>query len=565
MAIQKKRGNLILVGILLLLSVSIIIILLLPIFQNTQEEAENTAPKATFSETTAFDFIEYPFERKHDLPVVSIEMNPKDLWDDEIGIYAEGNGLEANYKKKGHEWKKPAKITFFTEEQKAGFQYDMELRLHGAGTRSNPQKSFKITPKREYGSRSIEYRIFPELPYVEYNGLLIRSAGNDWGHTMFRDALLQSLVKDILDTQASRASVVYLNGEYWGIYNLRPFQDEQYLENRYSVAKNSVVILEPRRDNNGYPQVNAGQEGDELHYVKAIEFAESHNMEIQENYDYLNTQIDIENYMDYVLFQIYIDNPDSFSNNIKYWRYKTEQYNPKAEEGLDGRWRFLVYDVDQGFGGTYTSRSVKGNLLKKLIRPDFRDHSWSNSLLVSLLANEEFKNNFINRYADFLNTRFREEPILEEIEEYKKIIETEIPLFIDRWGGTLDKKDHPCFSSIAEWEENIQVLREAARRRPLETRADFIKYFHLPGTATVNISTNLQGAGSIKINTATYDDFDFSPVYFQGVPITISAKPNKGFKFVRWDVNFDLNTDSPEFVTVFGKGYIDIKTVFAEE
>jgi hypothetical protein len=496
----------------------------------------------------------YILGRKTDLPIVAISTDPANLWDPVIGIYT--LGYDTNYKQHGMAWERPAHLQFFEPDGRFGFELDLGLRIHGGATRMNAQKGLRIIPREIYGQNIIRYPLFPELEFKEFRRLLIRSSGNDLKFTMMRDALMQSLVSDLnLDTQAYRPAVLYLNGKYWGIQNIREYYDLRYFKNHYGVKDNTIAVIEPMRVNDGYPEVVEGLPGDELHYMEMLDFVTQHDMSKKKNYEHVKTLIDIENFIDYYTTQIYFNNDDWLDHNIKMWRFKTDSYQPEARYGLDGRWRWLLYDVDNGF------IKLDYNALKKATA-EYR--GFATILMINLLKNDSFKTDFINRCADLLNSVFLPEVVISKIDTMQAGIANEIPFHIARWLDSADEKNRSPFSSVEEWESNIQVLRDFATNRPEILRQQYVEYFSLPRDVYINISAEPFEAGSVLINKLEVKDFPKETIYFKGVAIPLKAKPAFGYKFSHWETTTTLQNSTENKVNYIMPldNFVDIKAVF---
>ncbi|MBD3329626.1 hypothetical protein GF357_03975 [Candidatus Dojkabacteria bacterium] len=504
----------------------------------------------------------YPFEKKYTLPVISITTDEKNLWDPEIGIYVEGN--DDNFRQKGMEWERPATLQYYDATQKFQFEIPFGLRMHGGATRKHPQKSFKVITRREYGPRYINYPFFPDHRYTKFDRIILRNSGNDWRSTMIRDVLMHNLMAPFFDSLAGTPSVVYLNGEYWGIYNIREEFDERYFKETYGAKKTRVVVIEPNRDYDGYPDVDIGREGDELHYVEMRDFILQNDMTDPDNYAYIQTKMDTDNYIDYLLIGIFLHKTDWLDHNFAIWRYRTEEYDPSAPEALDGRWRWLHFDMDSCMTERKTPPVLGNDRLYDMIKPD-QKKPWIAALYQALLKNEDFKTDFINRYADLVNTRFRKEVILAQIEDAADQIKPELPNHIARWKGTLDKGGKPPFSSVEMWEENLDVLRKFANVRADYTRQHFINNFNLPGLTELNLNTSPGDGGSIRVNSVYYSSFRYKPIYFQGVPIEIEAIPDDGFRFVGWEGDLPPELSNQRSVTVtFDEDVFYLSAVFEE-
>lgn len=511
-------------------------------------------------------FVDKRMHGRYAFPVISLVTDPANLFDYEKGIYTQGKAFDdfkkkfpekaekvnrkGNFRLGGKKWERPVHIDFFEPNGFLGFSQNVGIRLFGGPyTRTIPRKAFCLYPRRKYdSSKFIHYEIFPGLRKSEENNevldtfehLLLRTSGQDATHTMFRDAIMQSLVGDILDTQAYRPAVVFLNSEYWGIYNIREHMDEHYLASHYGVDEDKVILLE------NHAKVKAGSKKDRKDFLDLLDFVVENDMTDQGNYEYIKRLIDIDNFIDYNLAEIYFNNMDWLSNNIRFWRYDRAQFTPDAPYGLDGRWRWLVYDTDIGFGLAEGFEAHKYNMLKLATAEDgvgdmnvFINHKeWSTRLLRSLLTNQYFRNKFINRFADYLNTRFKEEVVIEKIIAIKKNLELELQEHIQRWGA-----DAGPIRSIKSWNKKVGLLGHFVNRRPRHIRKHIQDYFGLGGVAKVTLQVSGSSGGTIQINTIKLgaENLPWEGSYFQDVPVQITATPYQGSSFAGWKGDYEGN------------------------
>ncbi len=377
----------------------------------------------------------------------------------------------------------------------------------------------------------LRYELFPGLqnriensPILQFDNFLLLNSGNDWSSTLFRDSLMQSLVSHTkLDTMAYRPVVVFLNGEYWGIYNMRQRLDEYYLASTYHLDPDQVVILRY------YHDLFRGNLEDKDHYRAMLKFIGENDLKDQQTYETIQTQMDTDNFIDYIASEIYFANTDWPLNNIRYWRYKTEAYNPDALPGQDGRWRWMLFDTDAGFGLLDKNGMYDHNTLELAEDPV----TSIGFIFSSLLKNEAFKFQFINTLADHLNTSFEEQRVLDRIDQMQDELKPQMEEQIRRW-RTMD-------DSIHVWEENVENLREFARIRPDILRQQIIKRFGLPGTATLTLQTD-SSKGHIQVNSISItrdtpgvvDPANWRGIYFQDVPVNITAVPGPGYQFSGW-------------------------------
>jgi hypothetical protein len=378
--------------------------------------------------------------------------------------------------------------------------------------------------------------LFPDQPYTGYETFILRNAGNDWGFAHFRDGLVHRLVEHLaLDVQAFRPVILFLNGEYWGIHSLRERQDSAYLHTHYGIRADAVDMLELPDDIS---------EGSNTHYRATLDYIETHGVTTRAGYAHVQTLLDIDNFIDYNIVEIFSGNTDWPHNNAETWRYQTDKYAPDVPFGLDGRWRWFVTDMDFAFGGGVHFETGGGeevephqrNMLLWATSPDGNGHgAWSTFLLRSLLANETFRHKFINRFADLLNTAFVPERVLTVIEEIAGSLAPEMPEQIRRY-------QRPA--SMTAWKNEVESIRRFARMRPAVQRQHIVEFFGLGGTATVELKLSHPHAGAIRINSLLIDTktvgitgnpYPWQGIYFQSVPVQITAVPRFGYRFAGWE------------------------------
>lgn len=451
----------------------------------------------------------YFINKDHDLPVVSLSTTPSNFWDEDSGIYVTGDDYEQDMPHYGanywEDWERPIHVELYEPNGARGFSIDAGVKIFGGWSRADAQKPLAIFARSHYGYGEIEYQIFPDLPINTFEAFVLRTSANDRPYTMFRDGMMQKLVEGSnIDLQAYRPAAVYLNGEYWGLHNIREKLNEHYVASHHDVDPDDIDLIEGQGNaNNGNSEA----------YWDFYNYIENHDLSNHENYEYLKTQMDIQNFIEYELTQIYYDNTDWPANNLKYWRERSE----------DGKWRWILYDTDFGFGLYDPGYST--NTLEHATATNsnhWANPPWSTLILRKLLENTEFRNQFINTYADFINTKFEPDRVITTIDSCKNHIKNEIDKHFERWGG-----------SINNWQGNIETLKTFANKRPGFARSHINSKFNLDGTARVQLNVYPKNSGRIKINSITVSG-NWSGYYFQGVPIQLEARPAPGYKFQKW-------------------------------
>ncbi|MDG2072934.1 MAG: CotH kinase family protein [Pseudomonadales bacterium] len=173
----------------------------------------------------------------HDIPIVTLVTESQNFFDEHIGIYHEENVFK--------DWERDIHFSFYEPTGELGVAIDAGVKIFGGFTRTFPQKSMSIFARGRYSFKDIEYPIFPSLNYEKFQAIVLRNSGNDWMYANMRDAMATSLMTGSdLEFQAFRSVAVYLNGQYWGFYNIREKINEHFLDDKIDVQKNNINLLE---------------------------------------------------------------------------------------------------------------------------------------------------------------------------------------------------------------------------------------------------------------------------------------------------------------------------------
>ena len=496
------------------------------------------------------------------LPVISLAINTNDLFDYRTGIYVLGKTFDdyraaypnepltghtpANYTQRGPAWERRAHFEFFEPGGTLGFAQNVLVDIQGQSSRSFRQKSLGIKARSDLAPRdTVAYEVWPGLtnragvPLTAFPNLRLSNSGNDWTYTLFRDALCHRLAQPTpVDLLAYRPAVVFLDGEYWGIHNLREQMDSGFLANHYGVSPSQVVICET------IGTVIEGAPGDNAPYLSLRSWVETNDLTRATNYAWVNRQMDVQNFIAYQAAEIYFANADWPHNNIRYWRLRTPEYQPAAPYGHDGRWRWLLFDVDLGYGHPW-SGGYGDNTLAAALNPSGRpgvNAPWSTVLFRRLLLNPKFRNEFINTLADHLNSSYQENRAVGLADEIQRTLSAAMPEHIRRWRTAGD--------SMLTWSNNVRVLRTFASQRPINCRQHVVTQFGLAGYATVTLNVAPVNRGHLRINTLILDAktpgvtttavYPWRGTYFKGVPVQLQALPAPGYAFAGWSNRLDL-------------------------
>ncbi len=500
------------------------------------------------------------------LPVVSITTDPVNLWDYNEGLYVFGPDADSiNYPFLGANfwkgWEKECNVEYFDRKKELGFSQHAGLKIHGNFSKSWPQKSFRLLAKDDYNQSWFNYELFSEKPTrKKYKNFNIRNAGIDYNTVHFRDALMHRIAKGLyLDRMAYEPCVLFLNGEYWGVYGLRERQDDNYFEGNYpNVKKENIDLLRFEGD-----VLNGDNEG----FREMINYLQSNDLSVQSNFDYVRDYLlDLNNVTDYFITETFYCNVDwigqSSSNNIKFWR----------ENEPEGKWRYVLWDTDLGLGLIFHDLLLNYDLLSDIIGPNFTGvHS---ILLKNLFGNTDYQNYFINRYADLLNTTFSPANTRRITRELQADLEPEMTRHFNKWNhGVINVfgTELARSSSLSDWQIQIDSMLLWTDARPQIVRDHLQGIISSPNQVDIELAVVPKEAGYIKINTIVPDSLPWTGVYFNGVPVTITAVANPGYSFEYWNSPSQLITDSlsttftenvpinEKFTAYFDKLFFDVQ------
>jgi len=482
---------------------------------------ENYIPSRTQNKT-------YLVNDYHDLPVVSLVTEPDNFFDNDTGIYVFGDTYDINFPHFGanfwEDWERPIHLTFYEEDRSLGTEFDAGTKIFGNYSRGQDQRSLAIFARKEYGIDEINYPFFPELDYDNFQAVVLRNAGNDLFRSNMRDATITGLMSGAgLEYQAYRPTAAYLNGEYWGIYNIREKINEHFLASKYGVEAEEVSILEFGGDI---------IQGDNQSYLDIIDYVTNNSLASDNSYQFVADRIDIENYIIYYVTQIYFANTDWPGNNIKFWRTP------------DTKWRWILFDTDFGFS-IWSSNSHLHNTLDFAMEPNgpgWPNPPYSTLLFRKLTENISFRNELVNRFADEMNTRFLPAKVLEHIDSTAAKISSEIPAHFNL------HNEPPAF-----WNTQINIMRNFGSQRPVRVKNHIKSVFNLPDYHELTIENNDPSQGYVLINNRlNIEDEEWKGDYFEDVPIKIRAVARPGHVFSHWvgalsstedELSFDLKND----------------------
>ncbi|MEO0368715.1 MAG: CotH kinase family protein, partial [Pseudomonadota bacterium] len=278
-------------------------------------------------------------------------------------------------------------------------------------------------------------------------------------------------------------------------------------------------------------------------YKELYDFVSNNSLEDKDSYAQVAEQIDIDNFIIYFVAQTYFNNIDWPANNMKYWQ----------TDG--GKWRWILFDTDFGFGPW----DINGHLINAIDLaledngPNWPNPPWSTLMFRKLAENNEFRQAFINRYADELNSRFLPQNVGRHIDAISNNVSAEIKRHYERWGG-----------DYSLWPNALDIIKRFANLRPEEAKQHLLKTFKLADFHTVNIKLNSVQEGFVRINNRlTVEQTDWQGDYFQGVPFELEAIPRLGYIFSHWETSQGKKGDA--LISIDPKAPLEFKPIFISD
>lgn len=399
----------------------------------------------------------------HTLPIIALTTDPDNLWNETNGMLADGSDLDRETQKRP--WqnatyaKKTKNIGFIEYYDTDGVQIlsqGMIFNCMGQFSLDMPQKSFSVKANSQFGNSMFDASLFDDRPYTSYAELAIRNGGQDGLYTRVLDGLQARLVEQAgssVVTQAWKPVIVYLDGSYWGHFNLRErIGIDMIAQHEGWVEPEHIDLLEGNGTGRG--NVNHGSNTD---YVKLVDYAKSHDLSADPNaLTYVLEQVDLDNMLDYFFFEMFFGNEDA--GNIRFYR--------NAVSG-DGKWRYVFYDLDWGlFDSSYGGPAF-------VLNPEgMGEHQiTSNILLVRLMEAHEIRDRFLIRSGQLFQTVLTTENMISLFDQMIEEIRPEMRMHFNRWASEMypqisaDQPKNPQ-GAYAYWEQRVERAKNVMKKRP---------------------------------------------------------------------------------------------------
>lgn len=389
--------------------------------------AENAVPSRPVTVT-------YFIGEERPVPVVSLVTDEKYLFDKKTGALVKGNNPDyPNYEK---EWEYPANIEFYGPEGECEINQMGTFTAAGHSARQNAQKSIAIYARKAYGEDRFYFNPFPNRDYDSYKSLLLRGANSDAFSTRMRDVVISSLAKPLdIIYQDALAIEVYINGEYWGHYNLREKINKHFIAQWEGVTEETDIDKIDILARTGRDEFL--QNGDNKDWLALCDFCKTEDLNVPENLQYVEERLDIDSLFTHAAFEIIIGNDDF--TNVRVYRVP------------GGKWKYLLFDVEAGF--LSNDKAPMNYYLKDV---DDKIQGFRHEPMAALLNVPEMKARFLTRFAEILETSFRWPYVEQAFRPWEETLEILLPRHLSRW---------PHFT-LKEWRQNVDAVKYYGRIRP---------------------------------------------------------------------------------------------------
>ena len=442
-------------------------------------------------------------ETQLNLPYISVVANPETMFGNTIGIYKNEHetvsgsyGLKAVYKGKDA----PGNIEYFAPGGSLAFAAGCGIRIGGENNWEHPQKALNITIRGKYGNDDVAYDIFPGTGVALHTGLALRDGGDNWNKDMLRDCLYPKLTKGYMNVDVAdySPSVVFINGAYYGLHDIRQRWDDMWFFQTYHLSADKI-------DHLLYGHVTSAsvtlgvEKGTNTDWLAFMSFINTADLTVQANWDFVESRIDVDSFMDFVI-------AESYGNNMS-WFHNREFWKPKTP---GGKFRWFLTDMDR----TFSTSTLTGILSSML---------GSEDVLVRLKLNVPFKQRLAQRYAAHVAGTFKASRVQAVISAMDTEVAASVPRHVTRWapGGT----------TAALRDANIQNIKDYATLRAANFNAEVTTQLGV-GTA-VNLTLTANAAhGRVLVQGVPVEPGTFK--MFPNIAFTLKAEPAPGYAFSSW-------------------------------
>lgn len=476
----------------------------------------------------------YFIDEDVDMPVVAISVDDYDMFDPKFGYYSQGVSscrepcYEANY------WKDielPVHVEYFENgylSKGKAWEIDAGLSIMGAWSRYNEKKSVSITMRKQYQDGRLKYPLFKTRPEnKKFKAFNLRNNGNRFVGDYIEDPMLSSLLEGSgVDYQRSRQVVVYYNGNYHGIYDMREKANEHFIETNHGIDSKDVDIVKHGGDSLSASGGTTQAYEELLDLIATNDFSGNNNVAYKE----ASEMMDIGNYADYMAAEIYYHNGDWPDNNVRVWRATGQPF------------KFVIFDLDHGFGWDWAVSYfdyMDENMFGWIKRGG---HSGCNGagcfaqIYVKLSKNPEFRRLFANHGAVMLDYYLTYDRVVAATNAINATI-SERQMNRDQSLYASGRRSSHSFDKTGA------SLVSYAKGRSETVRDEYRKEFGLGDDIKVTIKAD--GGGSVLLDGMRLPKSDYTGTFFEGNDMLLTAVDGSGM-FDKWD---DGSTENPRLVS----------------
>lgn len=440
--------------------------------------------------------------------VIALTVDPPDLWDEETGIYVYGDGAEPSYPYFGANfwqlWEKDVHVELFDETGARELDQDAGIQIAGGYSRAFDQRNFELLARSGYGPDTFGYAVFPEETIDAYHKLYLRNGG-DWCSTQIVDGSVQEMFRDpdgtrnaAVDAQAYTPGLVYLNGEFWGVYEVKERLDEWWIHDHRGEGPDDLdrVKLGWTHDANWDLEEGTWDAWNTLNALTTTQ-----DLADPAAYTDFTTQVDETNFAALLVVEEFAENTDFWWNNLRMWR------------PTDGEWRWMAYDFGHGWS-SYAYDHLAMSLTQN-----------SDGMPIgNALGNAEFRALFANVHADFFNTSLAPDSATATVARLADDVRPVMAKQRERWCGG---------ANMGAWEDAITYAEEYASKRGPMMDKQLMEHLGLSGHAQLSLDAEPETGGTFRLTVIEVEP-PFTGLYYQDVPVTVTAVPAEGYAFDGW-------------------------------
>ena len=480
----------------------------------------------------------YVFENQPSLPALFVTTDPLSMFSADTGLYMTGDGAQMMDPHKGANYWSNRELPVYVElvepgAKQPGFGIMGDFKISGQYSRAKEKKSFSVTFREQYGDKRLKYTLFPDHPELtKFKAFSVRNFGNNCGNDYVRDRVGTQITEGLdVDYQRGRYVIVYYNGAYYGIHDMRERNNEYYYETKYGIDGNDIDLLDAN------DEATAGSSAD---YVAMMDWLQSNSLKEDANFNKVAAQIDIDNYINYMQTEMFINNRDWPHNNLKKWRVASQKT----------KWKWFIYDTDFGFGTNYSMNTT--NIFSYVtsasgtqMAAGFGMGGGGNGtaketlLLRRLLENASFARAFVNRFVVLLSSYFTSERILKMVNDLQSQVQSEMARDQELWGFNASSMD-----------QDFATITNFASSRQQQITSEMESFFGLTDTG-VQMTIGTSGSGEVLVDGLPMGKSSLTAKFYSNVPVTLIAKATNGGVFSSWSdgVTDAKRTVSPGQVT----------------